>query len=95
MVNQSASVIFLCAIAILYTYAIYCFYIAAFYYTLGNIRPEYRSHLNSIQLLGLVSSKHLKTYGVDAIPEVLMKDLHQLEQVKCKDLRSIWYAILS
>ena len=59
----------------------YCFYIAAFYYTLGNIRPEYRSNLNSIQLLGLVNSQYLKTYGVDAILEVLMKDLHQLEQV--------------
>jgi hypothetical protein len=56
-------------------------YIAAFYYTLGNIRPEYRSHINSIQLLGLVNSKHLKTYGVNAILEVFMKDLGKLEQV--------------
>lgn len=55
--------------------------IAAFYYTLGNIRPEYRSHINSIQLLGLVTSNHLKTYGVDAVLDVFMKDLHKLEQV--------------
>lgn len=69
-----------------YNCAIYYLYIAAFYYTLGNIRPEYRSSLSSIQLLGLVNSKHLKTYGVDAILEVLMKDLHQLEQVKFSNL---------
>ncbi len=93
MINQSAGIISsMCYCYTVYMCYTYSFLIAAFYYTLGNIRPEYRSHLNSIQLLRLISSKHL--YGVDAILEVLMKDLLQLEQAKCKDLRSIWHAML-
>ena len=49
----------------------------AFYYTLGNIRPENRSHKNAIQLLGLISCKHLKKYGAESFIE----DLAKLEQV--------------
>lgn len=53
----------------------------AFYYTLGNIRPENRSHKNAIQLLGLISCKHLKKYGAESLLEPFMEDLAKLEQV--------------
>lgn len=64
------------------------FHVGGFYYTLGNIRPENRSHKNAVQLLGLVTSKHLKKYGVDALLEAFMQDLAQLEQVRvfCKEV---------
>ncbi|XP_028409272.1 uncharacterized protein LOC114531867 [Dendronephthya gigantea] len=54
--------------------------LGAFYYTLGNIRPEKRSHLNAIQLLALVPSPHLKTYGPDDVLAPFMEDLSLLEQ---------------
>lgn len=60
---------------------IFCLKPGAFYYALGNIRPENRSHMNAIQLLALVNSKHLKTYGVDTILSAFMNDLQLLEQV--------------
>jgi hypothetical protein len=53
----------------------------AFYYTLGNIRPENRSHKNAVQLLGLISCKHLKKYGAGALLDLFMEDLAKLEQV--------------
>lgn len=56
-------------------------YIGAFYYTLGNIRPEYRSQLKSIQLLCLCKTSIIKKYGVNKILEEFMKDLGKLEKV--------------
>ena len=51
------------------------------YYTLGNIRPENRSHKIAIQFLGLVTSKHLKKYGVAPLQDAFIQDLAQLDQV--------------
>lgn len=53
----------------------------ALYYTLGNIKPCNRSHMNAIQLLGLVTSTHLKTYGIEPLLKAFMEDLYKLEQV--------------
>lgn len=55
--------------------------IALFYYTLGNISPKYRSRMRCIQLLTVVKSTVLQTYGVDTILEPFMEDLKALEQV--------------
>ncbi|KAL9977469.1 hypothetical protein ACROYT_G014875 [Oculina patagonica] len=43
-----------------------CAYLGGFYYTLGNIRPENRSHKNAIQLLGLATSKQLVSIKLNA-----------------------------
>ena len=51
------------------------------YYTLGNIKPQNRSHLNAIQLLGLMTTKHMKTYGIQPLLNAFMDDLEKLEQV--------------
>ena len=53
----------------------------AFYYTFGNIRPEMRSHMNAIQLLGLINAKHLKEYGAGAMLAPFMADVKLLEHV--------------
>ena len=54
---------------------------AALYYTLGNIKPRNHSHMNAIQLLGLASSRHLQTYGIEPLLQAFMEDLYKLEQV--------------
>ncbi|KAK3929027.1 Zinc finger protein ZXDC [Frankliniella fusca] len=59
-----------------------------FYYTLGNIKPEYRTKLGCIQLLYLVLEKYFKTTmeedlnEVDKIKEILQPLLHQLDDLK-------------
>ncbi|XP_028410460.1 uncharacterized protein LOC114533073 [Dendronephthya gigantea] len=53
---------------------------SALYYTLGNIKPCNRSHMNAVQLLGLITCKHLKLYGIEPLLEAFMEDLHKLEQ---------------
>ena len=59
--------------------------IGAFYYTLGNIQPQNRSHMNAIQLLGLVHNKHIKKYGIEPILEAFLTDLDLLERVTLHD----------
>ena len=54
---------------------------AVFYYTLANISPQYRSSLNTIQLLTLVKSAYVSKYGVDQILQPFMDDLALLEKV--------------
>jgi hypothetical protein len=51
------------------------------YYTFGNIKPGNRSHLNAIQLLGLMTCPNLKKYGIEPLLEAFMEDLCKLEQV--------------
>ena len=56
-------------------------FVAVFYYTLGNILPKYRSALQAIQLVTVVKTSALKTYGPDVILEPFVKAVQQLEQV--------------
>lgn len=53
--------------------------IGAFYFTLGNCSPQFRSKLKSIQLLALVKTSLIKKYGMDAILKPIVKDLKILE----------------
>lgn len=55
------------------------------YYTLGNIRSQYRSRLDAIQLLAIATSPVVKKYGIDAILEPFLDDLQYLEQVSAKN----------
>jgi hypothetical protein len=52
----------------------------AFYYTLGNIEPMYRSSEKAIQLLCLCKTSNIKKYGIDAVLQPFMADLQKLEQ---------------
>ncbi|RMX47642.1 hypothetical protein pdam_00025503, partial [Pocillopora damicornis] len=51
----------------------------AFYFNLGNLSPEYRSVINSIQLIALCRVPLIKKYGMNRILQPFMQDLHQLE----------------
>lgn len=55
--------------------------LGAFYYTLGNIRPLYRSSLKAIQLLCLCTTSIIKEYGINAVLQPFIADLNKLEQV--------------
>ena len=55
---------------------------AIFYYTLGNISPQYRSSVKCMQLLAITKSSVLQMYGVDCVLENFMKEIKQLEQVR-------------
>ena len=58
-------------------------HVDVFYYQLGNISPQYRSLLPSIQLVAIAESAVIAKYGSNKILEPFMADIHKLEQVKC------------
>ena len=51
-----------------------------FYYTLGNIRPRYRSQSKSIQLLAVVKRYVINKYGINAILEPIVDEILELEK---------------
>lgn len=56
-------------------------YLALYYYTLGNLRPELRSTHRSIQLIACVETPDLKKYGHDVILEPFIRDVKKLYEV--------------
>ena len=50
-------------------------------YHLGNLSPQLRSEIRSIQLLAVARATDVKKYGVDAILEPFMNDIKKLEAV--------------
>lgn len=57
-----------------------CMYIGAFYYLLGNLRPQ-QSKINNIQLLLLAKYVHVAEFGIDRIMEPIIEDIKKLEHV--------------
>ena len=55
--------------------------IGAFYYILGNLRPQLRSIVSTIQLLALTKYTTVADFGIDRIIEPLVEDLRKLESV--------------
>lgn len=55
--------------------------ICAFYYVLGNIRPEFRSQTKLMQLALLCRSRDLKEFGIGAVLQPLLDDLKELSDV--------------
>lgn len=53
--------------------------ISAFYFTLGNIHPKYRSNLKHIHLSILVYNRLFKQYGADRILAPLISDIQKLQ----------------
>ena len=43
------------------------YFIALFYYALGNIPPKYRSSLGAIQLFAVLKTGYLEKYGCNSI----------------------------
>lgn len=46
-----------------------------FYFTLGNVPPEFRSKLSSIYLVSIAKNKHLQEYGIDEILKPFIRDV--------------------
>lgn len=57
------------------------FVTGAFYFSLGNVRPCFRSSVNNIQLFILCKVVLLKKYGIDKILQPFMEDIKCLESV--------------
>lgn len=57
-------------------------FLGAFYYTLGNIEPRYRSALHMIQLVCLAKSKLIDEYGVDEVLKPFVESIQKLEKVQ-------------
>ena len=55
--------------------------IGIFYYSLGNIRPQYRSQLKAIQLLSIAKSSVIVKYGANNILQNFMQEVKALEEV--------------
>ncbi len=51
---------------------------AAFYYTLGNIPPQYRSRLHTIQLIGLGKTRYIKEFGGAALLKDFVDGIEEL-----------------
>ena len=49
-----------------------------FYYTLGNIPPQFRSKLTSIQLLAIAKTKDVRQFGVDVLLRDFLETLRKL-----------------
>ncbi|CAC5390282.1 unnamed protein product [Mytilus coruscus] len=64
------------------------FKIGAFYMTLGNIPPKYRSQLYTIQLVALCMSSLLKTHGFKEVLQPLFYDLKLLETEEITIIKS-------
>lgn len=56
-------------------------YIGAFYYILGNVRPQLRSKISNIQLLLLAKYDSVVEFGIDRMLEPTVEDIRKLESV--------------
>ena len=56
--------------------------IGIFYYTLGNIRPVFRSMLPSMQLLALATAKDIHTFGCEALLQPFVDQMKLLAEVR-------------
>lgn len=56
-------------------------YTAVFFYTLANISPKLRSSLKMINLVTVVKSIDVSTYGIDEVLKPFMADIAELEKV--------------
>ena len=63
-----------------------------FYYCLGNVLPQYRSSLRSIQLAAVAKSSVVEKYGFQTILEPFLESIKRLENVS---LCSTWSHLLS
>ena len=68
----------------------YTCYIGAFYYMLGNVRPQLRSKLSSIQLLLLAKYESVKEFGIDQMLEPIIEDIKKLESVSCAGITAFY-----
>lgn len=61
----------------------FVFYVALFYFVLGNIAPMFRSKVRRIQLVAIAKSEHFKKYGANAILKPIIEDIKKLVKKIC------------
>ena len=52
-----------------------------FYYMLGNVSPQFRSSLKSIQLVSILKASLIQKYGVNSVLQPFMDEILALEKV--------------
>ena len=57
------------------------YFIGVFYYILGNVRPQFRSSLKSIQLVSILKASYIQKYGINSVLQPFMNDVKLLEKV--------------
>ena len=55
--------------------------IGVFYYTLGNIRPMFRSRLQAIQLISVAKNSDIRRYGFDVLIQNFILSINTLGKV--------------
>ena len=60
---------------------IFALSLGAFYYTLGTVRPMYRSTIRNIHLLGIAKTDDIKAYGIDALFYPIIEEINSLATV--------------
>ena len=58
-------------------------FIGAFYFTVGNLSPKYRSQISSIYLVALVKTTYIGNYGMDSVLKPIVADVKKLVRIKC------------
>ena len=56
-------------------------HVGAFYFTIGNLSPKYRSQVSTIQLVALVKASFISKYGMDAVLKPFVDDLKKLVRI--------------
>ena len=56
-------------------------YIGMFYYQLGNIKPQLRSILKTIQVIACVTNENLLKYGYEMVLRKFIEDANMLSEV--------------
>ena len=56
-------------------------YVGVFYYTLGNIRPMFRSSLQAMQLVAIAKASDIHTYSCDSLLEPFVESTNKLARV--------------
>jgi hypothetical protein len=56
------------------------YFVGAFYFTLGNLKPRNRSLLHAIQLVALAKTSVIETYGINVILELFMASIRKLKK---------------
>ena len=68
------------------------------FFTLGNIRPKFRSGLKSIFLVLVAKSPVIKEHGIDSILKPLLDDLKRLQNegiaIKFEGKEEVWKGAL-
>lgn len=61
--------------------------VGAFYFMLGNLSPNFRSRVSSIQLVALAKSSIINTHGMDKILAPFIRDMEKLESGVTMDIK--------